>query len=74
MTDDVLEEIKGIGRARSRRLLEAFGSFEAIVAATTETLASRGGLTRELAEVLLAQLAPRHGTQPAEVMPAQAPS
>ena len=64
----VLEEIKGIGRARSRRLLEAFGSIEAIVAATPETLASRGGLTRELAGVLLAQLAPRHDTQPAEVM------
>ena len=70
----VLEGVKGIGRARSRRLLEAFGSIEAIAAATPETLSSRGGLTRELAGVLLGHLAPPRDTPQVEVAPAQAPS
>jgi excinuclease ABC subunit C len=53
----LLESVHGIGRARSRRLLEVFGSVEAILAESPETIASRAGITRETAATLLAHLA-----------------
>lgn len=56
----LLESVHGIGRARSRRLLEVFGSVETILAASPETIASRAGITRETAATLLARLAQQH--------------
>jgi len=58
----LLESVHGIGRARSRRLLEVFGSVEALRAESPETIASRAGITRETAATLLAHLARRHDT------------
>lgn len=58
----LLESVPGIGRARSRRLLEVFGSVEAILAAAPETIAARAGITRETAATLLARLGQRHDT------------
>ena len=56
----LLESVHGIGRARSRRLLEVFGSVETILAASPETIAARAGITRETAATLLARLAQQH--------------
>ena len=58
----LLESVHGIGRARSRRLLEVFGSVEALLAESPETIASRAGITRETAATLLARLARQHDT------------
>lgn len=58
----LLESVHGIGRARSRRLLEVFGSVEALLAESPETIASRAGITRETAATLLAHLARQHDT------------
>ena len=58
----LLESVHGIGRARSRRLLEVFGSVEAILAESPQTIASRAGITRETAATLLAHLARRYDT------------
>ena len=62
LTLAVLEGVPGIGAARSRRLMEAFGSVEAIVGATLEELQKRGGLPRETAAMLLARLSERRST------------
>ena len=56
----LLESVHGIGRARSRRLLEVFGSVEAILAESPQTIASRAGITRETAATLLAHLAQQY--------------
>ena len=53
----LLESVHGIGRARSRRLLEVFGSVETILEQSPETISSRAGITRETAATLLAHLA-----------------
>ena len=53
----LLESVRGVGRVRSRRLLEAFGSIEQIREEAPETIAVRAGLTRETAATLLAHLA-----------------
>ncbi len=58
----VLEGVPGIGGARSRRLMEAFGSVEAILGATPEELQKRAGLPRETAAMLLARLSERYST------------
>jgi excinuclease ABC subunit C len=70
----VLEDVHGIGRARSRRLLESFGSIAAIQAASPEAVASRGGLTPELAGVLLAHLGQLRDTQLAAEDPVPIPN
>ena len=61
----LLESVHGIGRARSRRLLEVFGSVEAILAESPQTIASRAGITRETAATLLAHLAQQRDTEEA---------
>ena len=58
----MLEAVHGIGRVRSRRLLEAFGSVSEMLAAPPETIAARAGVTRETAATLLAHLGQQHGT------------
>ena len=58
----MLEAVHGIGRVRSRRLLEAFGSVSAMLAAPPETVAARAGVTRETAATLLAHLGQQYGT------------
>ncbi len=58
----LLEGIEGIGQARSRRLIAAFGSVEAIMAADVEEIQKRAGVPRATAATLLARLAERHST------------
>jgi len=62
MTLAVLEGVPGIGATRSRRLMEAFGSVEAILGASPEELRKRAGLSRETAAMLLARLSERRST------------
>jgi excinuclease ABC subunit C len=62
MTLAVLEGVPGIGATRSRRLMEAFGSVEAILGATPEELQKKAGLPRETAAMLLARLSERRNT------------
>lgn len=50
---ETLESVPGIGPVRSRRLLEAFGSLEALKASEAAEVAEKGGLTPELAQNLL---------------------
>jgi excinuclease ABC subunit C len=56
----VLEGVPGIGQSRSRRLMEVFGSVEAIMAEDVEGLQKRAGLPRETAAMLLARLSERY--------------
>ena len=58
----MLEAVHGIGRVRSRRLLEAFGSVSEMLAAPPETIAARAGVTRETAATLLAHLGQQYDT------------
>ena len=62
LTLAVLEGVPGIGATRSRRLMEAFGSVEAILGATPEELQKKAGLPRETAAMLLARLSERRST------------
>jgi excinuclease ABC subunit C len=62
MTLAMLEGVPGIGASRSRRLMEAFGSVEAILGASLEELQKRAGLPRETAAMLLARLSQRRST------------
>ena len=56
----LLEGVPGVGERRSRRLMEAFGSVEAILGATPEEIQKRGGLPRATAAMLLARLSERY--------------
>ena len=62
MSVSMLEAVHGIGRVRSRRLLEAFGSVSEMLAAPPETIAARAGVTRETAATLLAHLGQQYDT------------
>jgi excinuclease ABC subunit C len=57
-----LEGVPGVGATRSRRLMEAFGSVEAILGATPEELQKKAGLPRQTAAMLLARLSERRNT------------
>ena len=59
----LLESVPGVGQARSRRLLQAFGSMEAMLAASVDDIQKKAGLPRETAAMLLARLAERYSTQ-----------
>ena len=63
MSLTLLEGVPGIGRTRSRRLMEVFGSVEAILGATVEDIQKKAGLPRETAAMLLARLAQRYSRQ-----------
>ncbi len=65
VSTSMLEAVHGIGRVRSRRLLEAFDSVPAMLAASPETIAARAGVTRETAATLLAHLGQQYGTEEA---------
>jgi excinuclease ABC subunit C len=62
----LLEGVPGIGQSRSRRLMEVFGSLEAIMGADVEDLQKKAGLPRETAAMLLARLSQRYSRQEGE--------
>ena len=58
----LLEDVPGIGQARSKRLMIVFGSMEAILGATVEDIQKKAGVPRETAAMLLARLSQRYST------------
>jgi len=56
----VLEGVPGVGQARSRRLMEAFGSVDAMRGASVDDIQKKGGVPRATAAMLLARLAERY--------------
>ncbi len=60
MSLTLLEDVPGIGQNRSRRLMEVFGSVEAILGSTVEDIQKKAGLPRETAAMLLARLSERY--------------
>ncbi|HEY9595352.1 MAG TPA: excinuclease ABC subunit UvrC [Spirochaetia bacterium] len=56
----VLEGVPGVGQARSRRVMEVFGSVEAILGATVDDIQKKAGLPRATAAMLLARLSERY--------------
>ena len=56
----LLEGVPGIGERRSRRVMEAFGSVEAIMGSSPEEIQKRSGLPGSTAAMLLARLAERY--------------
>jgi len=66
VTLSLLEAIPGIGQNRSRRLMEVFGSLEAILGSTVDDVQKKAGLPRETAAMLLARLAERYSTREGE--------
>ncbi|NQT59412.1 MAG: excinuclease ABC subunit UvrC [Bacteroidetes bacterium] len=52
----LLESIAGIGQVRSRKLMQSFGSLEAIAAATPKEISEKCGLPERTAKLLLKQL------------------
>ncbi len=59
----LLEAVPGVGQARSRRLMQVFGSIEAILGASVDDVQRKAGLPRETAAMLLARLSERYSTQ-----------
>jgi excinuclease ABC subunit C len=62
----MLEGVPGIGGARSRRLITAFGSLEKVLEATPEEIAAKAGMPRETAARLLVSLASRRAAERGE--------
>jgi len=58
-THSQLEDIPGIGPARRKALLKAFGSLKALREATVEEIAAVKGMTRRTAEAVKTGLAPK---------------
>jgi excinuclease ABC subunit C len=56
----LLEDVPGIGQTRSRRLMQVFGSIEAILGSTVDEVQKRAGVPRGTAAMLLARLAERY--------------
>jgi excinuclease ABC subunit C len=56
----VLEGVPGIGQMRSKRLMEVFGSVEAIMAASVDDIQKRAAIPRDSAAMLLARLSERY--------------
>ena len=56
MTGSVLDELKGVGPARKRALLQHFGSPERLVAATREELEAVPGVPGKVARDIHEQL------------------
>ena len=59
----LLEGVPGIGTARSRRLMQAYGSIEKVLEATPEEIAAKAGMPRETAARLLVSLAGRRAAE-----------
>ncbi len=55
-TQSIFEEVRGIGKRKSQRLLEAFGSFGKILNSSPEDLMKKGGLNRDTALALVEML------------------
>jgi excinuclease ABC subunit C len=66
----LLEGVSGIGAARSRRLMEAFGSLDKVLEATPEEIAARTAMPRQTAARLLVSLAGRRAAARGEAPPA----
>ena len=62
----LLEGVPGIGERRSRRLMEVFGSVEAMLGCSPEEFQKKSGLPRATAAMLLARLAERYSRPPGE--------
>ena len=58
--------VPGIGERRSKRLMEIFGSVEAMLGQSAEELQKKSGLPRATAATLLARLAERYSRSPGE--------
>jgi excinuclease ABC subunit C len=56
----MLEGVPGIGPSRSKRLIGAFGSLEAMRGASPEEIQKKAGVPRAIAATLLARLAERY--------------
>ena len=56
----LLEGVPGIGERRSKRLMEIFGSIEAMMGQSAEDFQKKSGLPRATAAMLLARLAERY--------------
>ena len=65
----LLEGVPGIGAARSRRLMETFGSLDKVLEATPEEIAAKAGMPRETAARLLVSLAGRRATVRGDAAP-----
>ena len=61
----LLEGIPGIGQRRSRKLLEVFGSLEAILAASPEEIVRKSGIPTQMAADLISRLKDRLSAQAA---------
>jgi ERCC4-type nuclease len=51
-----LDAVRGIGRVRKAQLMDRFGSFEAVRAATLDELSALSGFNRKLAEAIRSSL------------------
>ncbi len=69
----LLEGVPGIGSARSRRLMEAFGSLDKVLEATPEEIAAKAGMPREIAARLLVSLAGRRAAVRGDAGPSVTP-
>jgi excinuclease ABC subunit C len=49
LSRSILEDVRGIGKRRSQKLLKAFGSLEAILNSSPEELIKKAGITRDTA-------------------------
>lgn len=63
ITASALDEVPGIGPARKRALLEAFGSAQALAAASVEELAAVRGVNRAAAEAVVRHLAEKQAEE-----------
>jgi excinuclease ABC subunit C len=61
-----LDTITGIGRARKAQLIDRFGSFEAVRAATLDELSALPGFNRKIAEAIREKLSSRIDARKAE--------
>jgi len=70
MTASALDDVPGLGPARSRALLKHFGSLKRLRAASVEDIASVPGMGRRTAAAVVAALAAPDSVAPATVAPA----
>jgi excinuclease ABC subunit C len=59
----VLESVEGIGKQRARRLMETFGSLEAMAASSVEEISKRGVIPRKSASRLLDRLGKQYSKE-----------
>ena len=59
-TTSILEGIPGVGKRRSRLLLETFGSVEGIIKSSANEIRRRTGISETLASSILSHLSQLH--------------